>query len=222
MKGLIKVSLNELRLNFTLQSGQCFRWRRRKASCNKFDIWFGVLNHWVIELKQNLQNGNIEWSVLNTQNLNSNVKQTKVFKRLFDNLLKDYFRLSIPLEEYYKKWSSVDENFAKISLNFKGIRILQLDPVEGIFSYICSANNNISRIQKMVEELCLQFGPHLIEDSEFGHIHAFPTIFALSQDGVEDKLKQLKFGYRSKYICQAAKDILKKGKNLKLISKMIN
>lgn len=212
MKGLLKVSLNELNLHFTFQSGQCFRWVKRQASCEKFEIWLGILNHWVIELKQNSTNGYIEWNILNYSL--SNDKHSKFSRSFFDNLLKDYFRLNIPLQDYYKKWSKVDNNFAKVSLHFKGIRMLQQDPTESIFTYICSANNNISRIEKMVQSLCIHFGSYLVKDEEFGAIHAFPTIVALAQDCVENKLKQLKFGYRAKYVSQTAKAILNNGKTI--------
>lgn len=37
--------------------------------------------------------------------------------------------------------------------------------------------------------------------------YGFPTIEALSQDGVEDTLRTLGFGYRAKYIAQTAKKI---------------
>lgn len=37
--------------------------------------------------------------------------------------------------------------------------------------------------------------------------YGFPTIEALAQDGVEDTLRTLGFGYRAKYIAQTAKKI---------------
>lgn len=60
-------------------------------------------------------------------------------------LLKHYLRLDEPLPELYKKWSECDIYFKKAACKFQGVRMLQQDPVEIIFTFICSSNNNISR-----------------------------------------------------------------------------
>ena len=47
----------------------------------------------------------------------------------------------------YKEWSEKDgENFKKIGENLPGVRCLRQDPWECCISFICSSNNNISRI----------------------------------------------------------------------------
>ncbi|KAK7075346.1 8-oxoguanine glycosylase ogg1, partial [Halocaridina rubra] len=60
-----------------------------------------------------------------------------------DTILKDYFQLGVPLAEMYTKWSKADRNFAAVSPHFPGVRMLNQDPVENVFSFICSSNNNI-------------------------------------------------------------------------------
>merc|ERR1712200_68458 len=57
-----------------------------------------------------------------------------------------------------------------------GVRMLRQDPVENLFSFICSAN-----------------------------------IDNLAKPGVEEKLRDLGFGYRAKYIEESAKKILSLG-----------
>ena len=42
-------------------------------------------------------------------------------------------------------WASRDKRFASVSNYFKGARMLRQDPVECLFSFICSSNNHISR-----------------------------------------------------------------------------
>lgn len=76
----------------------------------------------------------------------------------YDSIIKDYFQLDINLRQLYIEWSRADSNFAKIALSMPGIRILRQDPVENLFSFICSSNNNISRITSMVGNLCKTFG----------------------------------------------------------------
>lgn len=62
-----------------------------------------------------------------------------------EKLLVDYFRLNTSLKELYDKWSEADTNFRDVSDMFYGIRIMKQDPIENIFSFICSSNNFISR-----------------------------------------------------------------------------
>ena len=76
----------------------------------------------------------------------------------YDSIIKDYFQLDVNLRQLYIEWSKADSNFAKIASTMPGIRILRQDPVENLFSFICSSNNNISRITSMVGKLCQTFG----------------------------------------------------------------
>lgn len=64
---------------------------------------------------------------------------------LEDDLLRKYFRLDVSLEEHYAQWSEKDPHFKKAAEKFTGVRILSQDPVENLFSFICSSNNNIAR-----------------------------------------------------------------------------
>ncbi len=123
--------------------------------------------------------------------------------------MKDYFQLKISLENLYKQWNSTDTNFNSLSNSFDGVRMLRQDPVENLFSFICSQNNHITRISSMVEKLCTYFGDEICE-IEGKQYHAFPNLVALSADDVEGKLRELGFGYRAKYIHQCAKQILEK------------
>jgi 3-methyladenine DNA glycosylase/8-oxoguanine DNA glycosylase len=62
-----------------------------------------------------------------------------------NDLLRKYFRLDVSLEEHYAQWSKMDPHFKKAAEKFTGVRILSQDPVENLFSFICSSNNNIGR-----------------------------------------------------------------------------
>lgn len=119
------------------------------------------------------------------------------------NLLKHYFNLTSNLTELYSQWSSQDPNFKKKAPQFTGIRILRQDAWEALLSFICSSNNNISRISQMVEKLCLHYGPFIgtVDDRAY---HDFPTPEALTGKEVEGRLRSLGFGYRAKYIYQTA------------------
>ncbi|KAF9364829.1 8-oxoguanine glycosylase ogg1 [Mortierella sp. NVP85] len=139
------------------------------------------------------------------QQLEHDMKQDKEF-------LWDYFQLDVPLTDLYVKWSELDTNFKAKANLFPGVRILRQDPVENLICFICSANNNISRISQMATKICQEYGPSITIPPEapgesprtfFG----FPTMSALAQDGVEETLRKLGFGYRAKYIANTAKAI---------------
>lgn len=72
------------------------------------------------------------------------------------------------------------------------------DPVECLFSFICSSNNHISRIHGMVERLCRAYGTRLGEVGGQEYF-SFPTLSQLSA-ATEEELRGLGFGYRAKFI----------------------
>lgn len=85
-----------------------------------------------------------------------------------------------------------------------GIRILKQDPIEMIISFIISANNNIKRIQAIINRMCEKYGK-LITFNGFSY-HAFPTLNELQQISIED-FKNLGAGYRAKYLFNAIKQL---------------
>lgn len=119
------------------------------------------------------------------------------------SILKHYLNLSSNLSELYNQWSSQDPNFKKKAAAFSGVRILRQDPWEALVSFICSSNNNISRISQMVEKLCIHYGPFVATIGERAY-HDFPAPDALAGKDVESKLRSLGFGYRARYIYQTA------------------
>ncbi|KAJ3412998.1 8-oxoguanine glycosylase ogg1 [Chytridiales sp. JEL 0842] len=170
---------SELRLHTTLFSGQSFTWT--ETSTNE---WTNVIDNTMVTLKQT---------------------DTDVFFKppsAFPSL-HSYFQLPVSASDLYDTWSSTDPNFKKRASGFPGIRLLRQDPVENLFSFICSSNNNISRITGMVKNLSIHYGAHLgtVGGLEF---YSFPTVEALCVPGVEQKLRELGFGYRAKFIAQAA------------------
>jgi N-glycosylase/DNA lyase len=122
-------------------------------------------------------------------------------------IITTYFNLSVPLSSLYETWSKADPNFARRAPSFTGIRILNQDAWEALVAFICSSNNNISRIGQMVSKLCRHFGPY-VGDVAAEPFHDFPTPEALAADGVEARLRELGFGYRAKYIAETALIVL--------------
>ena len=156
--------------------GQSFRWKVLPPT-NLFSIppvpsnssiYIGVLFKKLILLSQDDKN-------VYYLSVNNDCEKT-------EEQLRDYFQLSTNLSQLYQTWSDNDSIFEKLSTTYQGVRILRQDPVENLFSFICSANNHISRISNMVESLCTEWGESLAcyEGKEY---FAFPAIEKLAEEG---------------------------------------
>ena len=85
-----------------------------------------------------------------------------------------YFDLDTDYSQIVEQIASVNDTMRQASGLGKGIRILNQDLVEMIFSFIISANNNIKRIQQIVDRICTGLGTK----TQYGY--AFPTLEQMS------------------------------------------
>ncbi|PYH48801.1 8-oxoguanine glycosylase OGG1 [Aspergillus saccharolyticus JOP 1030-1] len=229
----LPVSLSELCINTTLRCGQSFRWHNVSDS----DEWRCVLHGRLVSLKQDptylyyrtylpfqppktispLQPPSPRQQTTNGRNslhhLRNISDDTSAATAAIDTdpilpLLTAYFNLPANLTNLYEGWSKHDANFRKKAPQFTGIRILRQDAWEALIGFICSSNNNISRITQMVEKICLRYGP-FVASVDGRAYHDFPSPEALvaetDDEDVEATLRGLGFGYRAKYICQTAR-----------------
>jgi len=188
-----------LRLDITLKCGQSFRWKLLKPqsfSCET-PMYIGVLKHRLLLLTQD--DSNLFYHCANNPG-DEGIEED----------LRDYFQLKVDLPSLYSEWAKNDQIFEKISQNYPGVRMLRQEPLENVFSFICSANNNIARISGMVEKMCVEYGQFVGEFEEVKYF-MFPELEQLSKPEVETRLRELGFGYRAKYIQQSAAFILDKG-----------
>ena len=118
---------------------------------------------------------------------------------------KDYFWHFFDLDTDYEgkvaRISAISPLMCEAASFGKGVRILNQDLTEMIFSFIISANNNIKRIQLIIDRLCNALG----EDTPFGK--AFPTVAAMAAAPVE-LYTSIGAGYRDKYLSATAKMLL--------------
>lgn len=95
------------------------------------------------------------------------------------------------------------EQILKEAIEFgKGIRIAKGEPEEIIFQFIVSQNNNIKRIQKIIEKIS-EIGEPINEKYK-----AFPSAKILAEQP-EEFFKNLGAGYRDKFLMQTAKILSK-------------
>ncbi|XP_055639881.1 N-glycosylase/DNA lyase [Toxorhynchites rutilus septentrionalis] len=130
--------------------------------------------------------------------------------KYYEQLLRIYFRLDIDLAKLYRQWTTCHTHFEKNANQFYAVRQLDQDPVENVFSFICSQNNNISRISNLVEKICSNYGDKICEYDGMAYFN-FPTVSSLAALEVETNLRKLSFGYRAKYIQKSAEEIIAKG-----------
>lgn len=135
-----------------------------------------------------------------------------------------YYEIHSTNPEYFIKYFDLNTDYNLIKDRLKtnkilspmidfgyGIRILKADPLEMIFSFTISQNNNIKRIKQIIERLC-EIGQQ--NDNNF---KSFPTIQELFNAPIEF-YQSLGAGYRAKFLknlSSALKDVnLEELKNL--------
>lgn len=215
LSGVIKCSTRQLNLDVTLTCGQAFRWKKHHSE------WISTFAGRVWCLRQD-DDGNLHYRVLNDVNnglCSPNVDNShtvprsrkrkradnqSVSPRESEEILKDYFQLGVDLEGLYTEWCHADPTFKATANYLPGIRVLRQEPLEALMAFICSSNNNITRISSMVEKLCTMYGTKLLESKE-GSFYAFPTAAQMDREGVEAELRAAGFGYRAKYVHGTAK-----------------
>lgn len=118
----------------------------------------------------------------------------------------DWWSKYFDINDDYSDLEMLDlSDFEKRALSYgKGIKILQQDLWEVFISFITSQQNNISRICRLLANLCHLYGTHL-SDSERRCCYSFPKPEVLAEVS-EASLRDLGFGYRAPYIAYAAKN----------------
>ena len=79
----------------------------------------------------------------------------------------------------------------------EGYKIINQDPLEMCISYIISQNNNVKRISKSIDDLCIKYGKDITFRNKTYYL--FPTYEELKQMNINDFL-DLKVGFRANYL----------------------
>jgi len=190
--GGIRVKDIHINLHNTLQSGQAFRWRANDEG------FFGVVNGHLITAK--------------------NDRADLIFEDMgadfFTQHMAHYFDLVTDYQAVLNGFG--DDDILKASLSFApGIRVLNQDPFETLISFIISANNNLPRIQSIVQRISVQFGQTFQAKGE--RWFAFPTPERLGEAS-EQALLNCGAGYRARYIIGAA-SMVNQGFSLEALKK---
>ncbi len=178
----IEIKTKCFNLKYTLECGQCFRW-------NKTDEGYvGVIKDRVIKIRQDKDILYVRSN--NVDNL--------------ERVITEYLNLDIDYDSIEKRISKVDEHVKKAVSNTSGLRFLKQDLFETIISYIISANNNIPRISKSVNEISKRYGDKI--EFEGDEYYLFPTPKQLENVGIIE-YRECGVGFRDNYIYDTVKKI---------------
>jgi N-glycosylase/DNA lyase len=180
----LEVAADELDLAHCFASGQVFRWARRGA------VWEGTVggNWFQIEREDEIH-----------MCARSSADEEAV-RRLF--------RLEVSANEIRDRAVGSEPELHPVFERLAGLRVLrQGDAEETLFTFLCTPNNHLIRIRRMVEALA-RFGEQLPDAPFPAWRFPAPERIALIS---EDELRGLGFGYRSRTIPAAARAVLARG-----------
>lgn len=186
MKEEITIKVKFFNLKYTLECGQCFRWKEVEEEENTY---IGVIKDRVIKIKQE------EDKILVRSNNMENLEQ----------VVTEYFDLNKDYKKIEQEISSIDNHVKEAVKRSSGLRLLNQDFFETLISYIISANNNIPRISKSVNEISKRYGKKIIFENE--EYYLFPTAQELENVSI-DEYRKCGVGFRDSYIYSTVKDIL--------------
>jgi N-glycosylase/DNA lyase len=161
-------------LDYTLESGQLFRWTR------KGEWWFGVVSGSILKVRQ-------EGDTLRCSAGSDHLDRTFVTR---------YFRLDEDLNHVLATLNK-DEVISRAVQRLYGLRLARQDKWECLASFVLATNANIPRIVKMVSAICAKYGDQF--DFEGDAYCAFPSPETLAGASVDD-LRACGLGYRAQFL----------------------
>lgn len=202
----------ELRPSATLTTGQCFNWRVVDTSGSNegeteskvpVSAWGSHdATEWVGTLRVSSSGKSVVLVIRETPN-------TTMYRVLeapagfnVENFLHSYFQLDEKLVPLYREWSDSCDRLSKIAPCIPGVRIVDQDPWECLVSFICSSNNNIPRIAKMLGAIRREYGEPMVTIGD-EVLYSFPSLETVLQRANDDDLRtKCGLGYRSKYLLE--------------------
>lgn len=193
-KGIVFKNISDFEVKHIFDCGQCFRWNE-----NKDGSYTGVAYGRAARIFKEGSDVYIEGAK----------PEDMDFWADYLDLNRDYGSIKNELSK---------DEVLKESIKYGyGIRILNQEMYETLVSYIISANNRISMIKRVVENISRQFGEKI--EFEGNTYYSFPGPEKLSMAAVED-LDRCGCGFRSPYIIETSKEIVKGNVDLKRIRTM--
>jgi N-glycosylase/DNA lyase len=181
-----------LNLEYTLECGQAFRWRKLEDG-----FYYGVTADTFIRIRQD-----------------GSLFTFETAPRLDDYAtVAHYFGLDAD-EDYVNlvKTIQTDPVMVAATTRYYGLRLLRQEPWETLISFILSAHNNIPSIGRSVQAISKKYGEGLVLGRY--RSYTFPSPQVLIQASEVELNKELGAAYRGKFILDTTRQILEQGVNL--------
>lgn len=230
----------ELRPSATLTTGQCFHWRVIAAAVDdetrpsaakktKMSAWGSHdAAEWLGTLRVPVTGESVVVVIRETP-------ETVLYRTLYapqsvdvQSFLYSYFQLPtngslgperVSLRDLYREWSTQCDRLRQIALCLPGVRIVDQDPWETLVSFICSSNNNIPRITKILDAIRRNYGDPLLtvspmcfdgkrivgmdDNNDVVALYSFPSLVQLQRLATNADLRtKCGMGYRAKYLLE--------------------
>lgn len=180
----------------TIECGQIFRYI--KENDNSYTI---ILHDRVVNIRK--ENNDLVIKSNDENNL--------------EKIIKNYLDLDRDYDLLNKKILEKDETLKDIINSCNGFKIINQDNFECAISYILSANNGVPQIRNALNLISEKYGKKVkFEGKEY---YLFPSVKDLEAVSIED-YRNLKTGFRDKYLYEFIQKVNNKEFNLKKINDM--
>lgn len=203
----LMVKPNEFRPSAVLTTGQCFHWQTlesHKTGIEEKSSAWGTHNatDWIGTLRVPVSGETIVVRMRETE-------ATVFFQRVYapygfdvKGFLMSYFQMNVSIGDLYKEWSTQCDRLKRIALCIPGQRLIDQDPWECLVSFLCSSNNNIPRITKMLDAIRQEYGEECCTYDGLT-FYSFPSLDTLHHKATEADLRsKCGMGYRAKYLIE--------------------
>ncbi len=182
---IVLSNISHFDIDETLDSGQCFRYE-----CIGDKEYMIVAHGKVVKVKQN----------------GDTITLYGTTQEEYDKIWQKYFSFDDDYDMIKDKLGKKDDIIKEAITYAPGVRILKQDLWEIMITFILSQNNNIKRIKQGVKSISENYGD-LIGELNGIKYYTFPNPDMLSK-ATEAELRNLKIGFRDKYIVDACAKVV--------------
>ncbi len=172
---MITIDVLDFDLKSSITSGQFFRYEIFD------DYYIVILSDRVIKIKQ------IGNSLMVESNILVNLKE----------IIIDFFSLNVNYKNINIEIQKKDSSIKDIIDSSLGFRIQKMPKFETLISYMISINNSVTNIKRCVDKLSVKYGHQVEFDNNIYYL--FPSPLEL-KDVTEEDLREIKLGFRAKYV----------------------
>jgi len=134
-----------------------------------------------------------------------------------ENVIINYFDLNRDYSKINNELLKINPNLKDIIDKNKTLKFIKQPKFECIISYVLSSNNTVKNIKNALDNISKRYGKKVIFDNK--EYYLFPSFYDLKDAKVED-FRELKCGFRDKYLVDIIKNINNKSFDIEKISLM--